>query len=147
MSLLSKFVTPGISRSSGYGKSLNNSRMTDITNNLQTLLQSRRTTDMTQNIGLNDFSDLSIDESLMHKLCADIQQQIKLNESRLNNVSVELIENGVTRWLLSVNATLVASGNSSSVITNTDEDTVSFTLEVAKPAYSAAKRDINGVFL
>lgn len=125
------------------------SHTANIMSNLQAILQSRRTTDITKNIGLDDFCDLSIDESLMHRLCEDIQQQITLFENRLESVEVELAENGTTRWLLSVNARLVDSQPraGSNHKESGDSKRVTFTLEISKPDYQASKRAINGVFL
>ena len=146
MPLLNKFVTfpskpAPVERHVVGGQA----HLADIVGNLKVLLQSRRTLDITQNIGLSDFNDLSIDESLMHRLCSDIQSQICLHESRLTDVEVELAENGTARWLLAVNAKLIESEPLNEKLgTN---KSVSFTLDISKPAYRAAKRDINGVFL
>jgi predicted component of type VI protein secretion system len=150
MPLLNKFVTFPKNRTPTQRHEVySNAHIADIVSNLQVILQSRRTTDLTHNIGLNDFNELSIDESLMHRLCIDIQQQITLLESRLEAVEVELAENGTTRWLLSVSAKLVDSRIDSSPTDNAliDKKQINFTLEVSKPVYQAAKRAVSGAIV
>lgn len=145
MPLLNKFITfPKQSALTKRHAVQSDAHITNIINNIKILLQNRRTIDITKNVGLDDFSDLSIDESLMHRLCADIQQQIKLHETRLDSVEVTLAENGITCWLINVSAKLINTTTDKKI---KPTQQINFKLQLAKPAYQAPKRAINGVFL
>jgi predicted component of type VI protein secretion system len=144
MPLLNKFVTPKLARDGFKRGSINSDvHLASILSNLQSILQSRRTVDLSQPIGLEDFSELSVSDALINELCQDIQRQISLHESRLNSVLVELTQSSPICWQLAVTAKL-SKGNTEAETANPD---VQFTLEIAKHDYQKSKQAINGVFL
>jgi predicted component of type VI protein secretion system len=143
MPLLSKFVTPRLAKQGFKRDNINSDlHLASIINNLQSILQSRRTTDLSQQVGLEDFSELYVGEVLINELCQDIQRQISLHEKRLNNVQVTLAQSSPICWQLAVTAKLCKTKTEETL--NTD---VAFTLEIAKRHYQESKQCINGVFL
>ncbi|MES2673649.1 MAG: GPW/gp25 family protein [Pseudomonadota bacterium] len=109
MSLLNKFIEPR-SGERKYSAALrgDDSQVESIISNIQTILQSRRTTDAASHFGLKDFCEQSISAPLMLQLCKDIQRQIQQHERRLANVQVTLADSKKNGWCLLVVANLVS---------------------------------------
>ncbi len=129
MALLDKFIDPR-TREHRVNPVPNgeSSQIKSILWNLQNILQTRRTADKYSNLGLMDFCEHSLSDSLMLQLCCDIQQQIQQHEKRLCDVQVSLFDSKKNCWHISVAARLV-SKPASDVKGN-----LSFILELAKSA-------------
>jgi predicted component of type VI protein secretion system len=144
MPLLSKFVTPKSAIANIKRGSVNSDmHLAGIVSNLQSILQSRRTTDLSQQSGLNDFAELYIGETLINALCQDIQRQISLHEKRLNNVQVTLTKSSDICWQLAVTAKLSKKHSEK----ETSNPQIQFTLEIAKRHYQQSTQAMNKVFL
>lgn len=134
MSLLDKFIDPrecehtlnaALLKTERSGES---SQLKSILWNIQNILQTRRTAEVSGNVGLMDFCEQSLSEPLIHRLCGDIQQQIQQHEKRLCYVQVALLESTKTSWLISVAARLASKADSDA------KGNVNFILELAKSA-------------
>lgn len=104
-----------------------------IIHNVQNLLQTRRSINSENNIGLMDFCEQTLGDPLLHQLCNDIQQQIQLHEKRLCAVNVSLVENSPVCWRLSISSQLVEPAG----------ETFNFFLELAKNVYVANAHLVN----
>ncbi|HTF97473.1 MAG TPA: hypothetical protein VL995_15140 [Cellvibrio sp.] len=122
MSLLNKFADRPARHSNTYGAG----QREDIIRNVQNLLQTKRSVNTDNNIGLMDFCEQTLGDPLLHQLCNDIQQQIQLHEKRLCAINVSLVENSPVRWRLSISSQLVEPAG----------ETFNFFLEFAKDAYA-----------
>jgi hypothetical protein len=82
----------------------------------------------------------------MHKICADIQEQIDFHEPRLDTVKVSLVENGTNLWRMTLSARLKqrqkAVGQSSP-----KDKSIACILELAKPAYLQNLPEVKVVML
>ena len=112
MSLMDKFIDPrapgrGFSKAPGAGSS----QTQEIIRNIQNILQARRTTNPTSDLGLLDFCEQSLSEPLVQRLCKDMQQQIKKHEKRLTNVQVTVANDQKHGWNFLVSADLVSGLN------------------------------------
>ncbi|WP_185236181.1 GPW/gp25 family protein [Teredinibacter franksiae] len=135
MALLNRFIDPKAGAIPASLASRNDGgQLQNIIDNLQIILQSRRSIDPSQNFGLLDYSEHSLSEALMHQLCKDIQQQIEQHEKRLHDVQVSLVGNNASYWHLAVQAQLT-------------NQKIHFTLELTKDTYQQSLRHSNGVFV
>lgn len=135
MALLNKFVTH---RPTQIGNpvacEVNDPHVQSIVQNIQTVLQSRRTITNGQKIGLQDYSEQLVSEALMHQLCDDMSQQIAFHEPRLSHVLVSLMESGCNIWSLKITGEVNTRETSTNLGTSSKQG-IAFVFELAKSAY------------
>lgn len=134
MSLLNKFADRPVRHSNMYDTE--KGQRESIIHNIQNLLQTRRSINSENNIGLMDFCEQTLGDPLLHQLCNDIQQQIQFHEKRLCAINVSLVENSPVCWRLLISSQLVEPAG----------ETFNFLLEFAKDVYATnahlAKRSL-----
>jgi len=147
MPLLSKFITlASVSSGNPVASESDDPQVQSIIDNLRTVLQSRRTLGAGHKIGLQDYSEQLLGEPLMHQLCADIREQITLNEPRLDAVEVSLIGNGTHLWRMALSAELKQRQNTAGQI-SPKHKAINCILELAKPAYLQNMQEVKVVMI